>query len=94
MGPMASDERNIVPEQANRGPKGDKRQLHKALTWCASLGLLGGVSSLTVGLICVGLHAALAPERVFDRTATILLIAAIPLILAGSAFFDEMEKQR
>jgi len=58
---------------------------------CASLGIFGGLSALFIGLVCVVIHAAVAGDRVFDRVGTFLLIVAIPVILIGSIFLDEMQ---
>ena len=74
-----------------------KGSLKKALltptvcTVLASLGLFGGISSLFVGIVFVVLHGFIAAERMFDRVGTGLLIVAIPMILLGSIFLDEIE---
>lgn len=57
---------------------------------CAALGIFGGLSSLFIGLVCVLIHAVFAGDRAFDRVGTILLIVAIPMILIGSIFLDEI----
>jgi hypothetical protein len=57
----------------------------------ASLGIFGGVSVLFVGIICVVLHAVIPQDRLFDSIGTVLLIAAIPMILTGSIFLDEID---
>lgn len=58
----------------------------------ASVGIFGGVSTLFVGIICVVIHGIIAHDRVFDRASTVLLIAAIPMLLIGSIFLDEIKK--
>ena len=60
----------------------------------ATLSILGGISSLVAGLICVGIHAILSGDTGFDRVGTVLLIIAIPLILLGSVFLDEIERNK
>jgi hypothetical protein len=60
----------------------------------ASIGIFGGISALFSGLVCVIVHAALAGDTAFDRVGTVLLIAAIPMILVGSIFLDEIEKRK
>jgi hypothetical protein len=57
---------------------------------CASIGIFGGLSALFVGILCVVIHASIAGDRVFDSVGTVLLIAAIPMILIGSIFLDEI----
>jgi membrane-bound ClpP family serine protease len=60
----------------------------------ASLGIFGGISSLFVGIICVIIHGLVSGDRIFDGVGTILLIAAIPMILAGAIFLDEIEGKK
>jgi hypothetical protein len=57
----------------------------------AAVGIFGGLSSLFVGLTCVVIHAMVTGDRVFDRAGTVLLVAAIPMILIGSVFLDEIQ---
>jgi len=57
----------------------------------ASLGIFGGISALFIGLVFVVLHAVLSGDIVFNRAGTALLIVAIPMILLGSIFVDEVE---
>lgn len=59
----------------------------------ASFGIFGGISALFVGLICIVVHSVLVLDRAFDSVGTILLIAAIPMILIGSVFLDEIDKK-
>ena len=60
----------------------------------ASFGIFGGISALFVGLICVVIHSLLAGDKAFDSVGTVLLIAAIPMILVGSIFLDEIETNK
>jgi len=60
----------------------------------ASLGIFGGISSLFVGIVSVIIHSIVSGDTIFDRVATILLIAAIPMILIGSIFVDEIERKK
>src|SRR5438477_13001395 len=60
----------------------------------ASVGIFGGISSLFVGLVCVLIHGLVSADTVFDRVGTALLIAAIPMILVGSIFLDEIEVKK
>lgn len=60
----------------------------------ASLGIFGGISSLFVGLICVVIHSVVSGDRSFDQVGTVLLIVAIPMILGGSIFLDEIEGKK
>ena len=59
---------------------------------CASAGIFGGLSALFVGIVSVLIHAMIAGDRIFDRVGTVLLILAIPMILVGSIFVDEINK--
>lgn len=55
------------------------------------LGIFGGVAALLVGIICVILHGIVPHDHAFDSVGTVLLIAAIPSILIGSIFLDEID---
>lgn len=57
----------------------------------ASLGIFGGISALFAGIICVVLHSLTPGDTALDRAATFLLIIAIPMILVGTVFLDEMK---
>ncbi len=56
----------------------------------AAAGIFGGISSLFAGLICVVIHSLLRGDSAFDSVGTVLLIIAIPMILAGSVFLDQL----
>ena len=60
----------------------------------ASFGIFGGISSLFVGIGCVVVHGVISHDRVFDRVGTFLLMVAIPMILIGSIFLDEIEGKK
>ena len=60
----------------------------------ASFGIFGGISSLFVGIVLVVLHSIVPGDRMFDRIGTGLLIVAIPMILIGSIFIDEIEGKK
>jgi hypothetical protein len=78
-------------------PVRDRRTLRKALltpmvcSVLASFGIFGGISSLFIGIVFVILHSIVTAERMFDRIGTGLLIVAIPMILIGSVFLDEID---
>lgn len=57
----------------------------------AALGIFGGISALFAGLICVVVHSVVAGDTIFDTVGTVLLVAAIPAILIGSVFLDEIK---
>lgn len=57
----------------------------------ASLGIFGGIACLFAGVLCVVVHISLPGDTTFDRVGTTLLIAAIPMMLIGSIFLDEIE---
>ena len=61
---------------------------------CASVGIFGGLASIFVGLVCVLIHAAIADDLAFDRVGSVLLIIAIPMILIGSIFLDEINSNK
>ena len=73
-------------------PKKNKKKLAYALF--ASFGIFGGISSLFVGIVSVIIHSLLVGDTVFNRLGTGLLIVAIPIILAGSIFLDEIEVKK
>ncbi len=56
----------------------------------AALGIFGGISSLFVGIVSVVIHGLVSGDTLFDRVGTFLLIVAIPMILIGSIFLDEI----
>lgn len=60
----------------------------------AGFGVLGGISALFIGLLCVLIHSLFPTETAFDTVATFLLIAAIPMILVGAIFLDEVEGKK
>lgn len=74
-----------------------RRSIRKAIltpmvcSLLASFGIFGGISALFVGIVSVIIHTMIAGDRTFDRFGTGLLILAIPMILAGSIFIDEIE---
>ena len=56
----------------------------------AGLGVFGGIAFLFAGLICVILHEIIPSDFVYNQVGTTLLISAIPMILVGSVFLDEI----
>jgi hypothetical protein len=60
----------------------------------ASLGIFGGLSALFVGLVTIVIHGLVPGDIVFNKVGTILLICAIPMILIGSIFLDEIGKKK
>lgn len=56
----------------------------------AGLGIFGGISFLFAGLICVILHEIVPADTIYNKVGTTLLISAIPMILVGSVFLDEI----
>lgn len=56
----------------------------------AGLGVFGGIAFLFAGLICVILHEIIPADFVYNQVGTTLLISAIPMILVGSVFLDEI----
>jgi hypothetical protein len=60
----------------------------------ASIGIFGGMSALFTGIMCVILHGVLSQDIVFNRVGTVLLIVAIPMILIGAIFLDEIELRK
>ena len=77
-----------------------RRSLRKALltpvvcSVLASFGIFGGIASLFVGLICVLIHGLVSRDHIFDQAGTVLLIIAIPMILIGSIFLDEIQGEK
>ena len=65
--------------------------------WCsvlASFGIFGGIASLFIGLLFVVLHGVVKDDQIFDKCGTDLLIVAIPMILVGSIFLDEVQRNK
>ena len=60
----------------------------------ASLSIFGGISALFIGLVFIVLHGILSADMVFNTAGTVLLIIAIPMILLGSIFVDEIEGKK
>ena len=56
----------------------------------AGIGVFGGIAFLFAGLICVILHEIIPADIVYNQVGTTLLISAIPMILVGSVFLDEI----
>jgi hypothetical protein len=54
------------------------------------LGIGGGLTALVSGLVCVVAESVTPGDTAYGRLATILLIIAIPLLLIGSIFIDEL----
>jgi len=60
----------------------------------ASLGIFGGLSALFIGLVTIVVHGLVPGDTVFNKVGTTLLICAIPMILMGSVFLDEIGKKK
>ena len=60
----------------------------------ASVGMLGGMSALFVGAMCTVCHGVLKQDVLFSQVGTVLLIIAIPMILLGSVFLDEIDLRK
>lgn len=58
-----------------------------------AVGIFGGVSVLITGLFCVLVHGALAADSAFGSVGTVLFMVAIPMLLMGSAFMDEIDRR-
>lgn len=82
------------------GPVSNRKSLRKAIltpficSVFASIGMFGGMSALFVGIMSVLLHGVLSQDIFFNRVGTVLLIVAIPMILIGSIFLDEIELRK
>lgn len=59
-------------------------------SFAAGLGIFGGLFFLLAGLVCVILHELIAGDTVCNQIGTGVLISAIPMILVGSIFLDEI----
>jgi hypothetical protein len=59
----------------------------------AATGIFGGFLALFAGLVFV-LIAAASGNRSYDQTGTTMLIVAIPAILIGSIFLDEIHETK
>lgn len=91
---------NAGSERTNVNPMRQKSRLRQTLlspmlcSVVASIGIFGGISALFIGLVCVVLHVMFAGDTAFDTVGTVLLIVAIPMILVGSIFLDEIGEKR
>lgn len=47
-----------------------------------------------IGLLMVVAHSLIPDDSVFDRIGTVLMIASIPVLLAGSHLMDLSEKKK
>ncbi len=83
-----------VSRPRSRSSLGDALLSRTTCLILAFLGIFGGISSLIVGLICIVIHSVVSGDRVFDRIGTILLIVAIPMLLGGAIFLDEIEGKK
>lgn len=85
------------PETSATRPKSRLRRAILTPVVCsimASLGIFGGISALVVGLFAVVIHCVIPADMIFNSVGTILLITAIPMILIGSIFLDEIEGKK
>ncbi|HMT07192.1 MAG TPA: hypothetical protein PKA82_04240 [Pyrinomonadaceae bacterium] len=60
----------------------------------AGLGIFGGIAFIVFGLMCVLVHAVAGRDTILDNVGALMLIAAIPMMMAGAAFMDEAEKDK
>lgn len=74
--------------------KTDDRRQKLVFSILALCGIGGGLLSAALGMICIIAHAALSADTTFNRLGTALMIAVIPLLLAGSHFMDKLEEAR
>jgi hypothetical protein len=81
-------------ERARRKPRQRTRLRPAIFSILASLGIFGGISALFVGLVFVIVHGVLSADIIFNKVGTGLLIVAIPMILLGSIFLDEIEGKK
>ncbi len=58
----------------------------------AATGIFGGLSALFIGLVCVIVHGLVPGDAMFSSVGTVLLVVAIPMILIGSIFLDEIKR--
>jgi hypothetical protein len=81
-------------ERARRKYRQSARLRPTVFSILATLGIFGGISALFVGLVFVVIHGVLSGDVTFNRVGTGLLIVAIPMILLGSVFLDEIEGKK
>jgi hypothetical protein len=81
-------------ERARRKRRQNARFRPAVYSILASLGIFGGISALFVGLVFVVIHGVLSADVIFNKVGTGLLIVAIPMILLGSIFIDEIEGKK
>lgn len=76
---------------ANSGKKQGAPLLVSAL---AFIGLSWGILAPILGLVFFIIHSIVVDDHVFGDIGTGLMIASIPLLLAGSHFLDVWDKHR
>src|SRR5689334_21143455 len=97
MGRAMQIEKAEMPTDKTLKPRSQIRQFvfrPVVCSVCAFLGVFGGLLSLFLGLFCVVVHAVVPADHIFNRAGTILLIAGIPMMLAGSVFLDEIPRTK
>ena len=84
------------PVHTDQGRSALRRSILRPLpcSILAATGIFGGLAALFVGLLCIILHALIPADVTFSWVGTVLLIIAIPMILVGSVFLDEIEANK
>jgi len=83
-----------LTEIRRRRPKTNTRMRPLVFSILSMFGIFGGISALFVGIVCVIVHGAFVHDVVLNQVGTGLLIVAIPMILIGSIFLDEIEGKK
>ncbi len=96
---MKSENRHVfgntsLSEIRRRRPKTNTRMRPLVFSILSIFGIFGGISALFVGIVCVIIHGAISHDVVLNQVGTGLLIVAIPMILVGSIFLDEIEGKK
>ena len=84
---------NISLSGARRRRRSNARLRPVLFSILAMFGIFGGISALFVGLVLIVLHGIVSGDVMFDRAGTVVLVAAIPMILIGSIFLDAIEEK-
>ena len=88
---VTSNETVILPIAVDNATRHRSKYLGRLiLSTLASIGIFGGISSAVAGTICTVIHSLLTNETTFAKAGSILLIAAVPAMLAGSILIDEI----
>lgn len=60
----------------------------------AAVGVFGGIAFIVFGLLCVVIHAIVGRDTVLDNVGALMMIVAIPMLMLGAMFMDEIDSKK